>query len=232
MSSDRIDVELHCHSYASPDCLLAPADILEICRERGIDRIAFTDHNAISGALQAAKRDPERVIIGEEIQTTAGEILAFFVQEPLPAGLEPFEAIDQLRAQGAFISISHPFDPRRASWDRGLLRELSSGIDALEVLNGRSFGARSNRAAKRFAVEHGLLGTAGSDAHSRSEIGQVRMRMPAFHDPVTMRKALASAEVIGGVSPGWVRLASRYAALRKALGWQPPVPKEVDDHGA
>lgn len=230
MPPNHIDVELHCHSYASPDCLLDPEQILQTCRERSIERIALTDHNATSGALRAAELDPERVIVGEEIQTTAGEILAFFVQESLPAGLDPFDAVDELRSQGAFISLSHPFDPRRASWDPGLLRELSSRIDALEVFNGRTFGPRANREAARFASAHGLLGTAGSDAHSRPEIGRVRMRLAAFHDPITMRASLASAEIVGASSPIWVRFASRYAALRKALGWKRPASAEGARH--
>lgn len=229
--ADRIDVELHSHSYASPDSTLTPERILAICQERGLERIAITDHNSIAGARAAARNEPSRVIVGEEILTTGGEILAYFVQEEIPAGLSPQEVITELRGQGALISISHPFDPSRSPWDPGLLADLSAQIDAVEVFNGRAFGPGPNRAAARFAREHSLLGTAGSDAHSGPEIGRVRMRLPAFQDAHGMRAALQSAEIIGGPSPVWMRLSSRWAVLRKALGWKPPDPPTERDYG-
>ena len=67
-----IRVELHCHTYFSKDSLIDPEALLVLCRTRGIDRIAITDHNAIDGALLAAEIDPRRVIISEEIMTTQG----------------------------------------------------------------------------------------------------------------------------------------------------------------
>lgn len=232
LSADQIDVELHSHSYASPDSTLTPERILAICEERGLDRIAITDHNSIAGARAAAGIDPARVIVGEEILTTAGEILAYFVQEEIPAGLSPQRVLGELRAQGALISISHPFDRSRNPWDPSLLAELSAEIDAVEVFNGRAFGPGPNRAAARFAREHRLLGTAGSDAHSGPEIGRVRMRLPAFQDSAGMRAALRSAEIIGGRSPVWMRLSSRWAVFQKAFGWNPPDPSTERDSGA
>lgn len=231
MKTDRVFVELHSHSFASPDSALTPDEILRTCRERGIDRIAITDHNTIAGALAAAQLEPGRVIVGEEIMTSIGEILAFFVREEIPGGLHPQEAIQLLRDQGAFISISHPFDRRRSPWDARLLAKLVPTIDAVEVFNGRVLGPGPNREAAKFARTHGLLGTAGSDAHSIGEIGQVRMRLPPFTDAQGLRAALPSAEIIGGRSPFWVRLTSRWAVVRKLLGWHAPGEPEEPRRG-
>ncbi len=80
--------------------------------------MVVTDHNTIAGARAAQELDPELVIVGEEIKTTRGEILAFFVSEEVPAGLTPQETIARLKDQGAFISVSHPFDIYRGGhWD-------------------------------------------------------------------------------------------------------------------
>ena len=73
-----------------------------------------TDHNCLAGAREAYAAAPDLVIIGEEVQTTEGEFLAAFVSEEVPKGLEPMDALKRLRDQGAFISVSHPFDVRSA----------------------------------------------------------------------------------------------------------------------
>ena len=108
-----INVELHCHTYHSSDSLMLPQQILDACERRGIDRVAITDHNSLAGALETHALDPERVIIGEEILTTEGEILGYFMKEEIPEGLPPMEVVEQLTDQGAVISISHPFDLTR-----------------------------------------------------------------------------------------------------------------------
>lgn len=216
-------VELHCHTCYSSDSLMLPDRILEICRQREIDKVAITDHNTIEGALKAAELDPERVIIGEEIQTTKGELLAYFVRDLIPADLAPEDAIERLRSQGALISVSHPLDwMRDGAWSMEDLQRIMPLVDALEVFNARSWCSWSNRRAAGLAAGSGLLGTAGSDAHAYSEIGRAIMRMPVFRDAEEMRLALASAQIAGRRSTPLVHLASRYASVRKSLGWHPP----------
>jgi predicted metal-dependent phosphoesterase TrpH len=218
----RLRVELHCHTCHSHDSLLTPAALLAACRRRGLDRVAVTDHNTIAGALEAAALDPTRVIVGEEILTARGELLAFFVREPVPPGLSPRETINRLRAQGAFISVSHPYDRARHGWAERDLEALLPLVDALEVFNARSWSGRANRRAAALAAAAGLPGTAGSDAHTASELGRAAMELPAFEDPAGLRAALGAAAFRGRLSSPLVHLCSRYAVLRKRLGWSPP----------
>ncbi|MGE5249827.1 MAG: PHP domain-containing protein, partial [Bacteroidota bacterium] len=113
----RLRVEFHCHTIASKDSLARPAQLVQSARLKGLDRVIVTDHNTTAGALAAQRIDPSLIIVGEEIMTTRGEILAAFVTEEISAGLTPQETIERLRLQGAFISVSHPFDhDRRGSW--------------------------------------------------------------------------------------------------------------------
>jgi predicted metal-dependent phosphoesterase TrpH len=86
------------------------------------------------------------VIVGEEILTTQGELLAAFVTEEIPARLSPLETIHRLRAQGAFISVSHPFDGHRG-WQLEALLEIAPLVDAVEVFNARCIFARDNQLA-------------------------------------------------------------------------------------
>jgi predicted metal-dependent phosphoesterase TrpH len=164
--------ELHCHSAASPDCLVSVKDLINVAKSRGLHRLAITDHNTIRGALYARSLDPELIIVGEEILTTKGELLAFFVKEEIPRGLTPLEAIKRLREQNAFISVSHPYDRLRHGWELEDLKEITPLVDAIEIFNARSFTTAINDQAKEYARENNLRGTVGSDAHSLVEVGQ------------------------------------------------------------
>ena len=211
-------VEFHCHTSYSGDSLMKPERLLEVCRQRGIDRVAITDHNTIAGALRARALDPERVIVGEEIRTREGELLAFFVREEVPAGLSPSEAIARLRDQGAFISVAHPFDRLRGYWRLPVLLSILPYVDAIETFNARCMWPGFNRQAQAFARQHDLLGTVGSDAHAAFELGRASLRLPAFHDADSLRRALAQAQPRVRLSAPWVHLVTRYAKWWKRFG--------------
>ena len=68
-------VEFHCHTAITRDSSNRLPRLLQIAHERGLDRLAITDHNTIANALRAKEMDPELVIVGEEIKTTCGELL-------------------------------------------------------------------------------------------------------------------------------------------------------------
>lgn len=207
-----IRLEFHCHTDHSSDGLVSPERLVEICRRKGIERIVVTDHNRTSGAEAAQQLDPARVIIGEEIMTQSGELLAAFVQEEVPAGLTALETIAILREQGAFISVSHPFDTyRKGHWKMAALLEIAPLVDAIEVFNSRCTFAAYNRQARQFAREQGLLGTVGSDAHAASEIGQATHLLPDFSDPSSLKLALAAGQESTRMSGFWVHFYSRYA---------------------
>jgi predicted metal-dependent phosphoesterase TrpH len=217
-----LKIELHCHTYYSKDSLLFPEQLLQQCSLKGIDRIAITDHNTVEGAFEAAALDPDRVIIGEEIMTTEGELLGYYMNEIVPDGLSPIEAISHLREQGALISVSHPFDTMRpGSWKKEALLEILGLVDAIEVFNARTWTQAANNLAAELASSRGILGTAGSDAHTMRELGRAAMIVPDFHDAESMLQSLSNAQIHAQRSTPLVHLFSKYATFRKALGWKP-----------
>ncbi len=208
-------VEFHCHTNASKDSLVTPQELVETCRRKGIDRVVVTDHNSISGALAAQALDPERVIVGEEIMTTQGEILAAYVRGEIPRGLTPVETIRRLREQGAFISVSHPFDQfRLGGWKEADLLEILPLVDAIEVYNSRCFLPRFNREAHRFAEKHNVAGTVGSDAHTALELGRSVLLLEQFESPEEMRMVIRRGIPKVKWSPPWFHFSSRYAAVQ------------------
>ena len=147
------------------------SSLLAAARESGIARLVITDHNTIQGALLAKELDPELVIVGEEILTEQGELLAYYVKEEIPKGLSATETIARLKDQGAFIAIPHVFDLRRHGWRMPDLLEILPLVDALEVFNARCLAGGINRRAREFAEERNMPMIAGSDAHSLVELG-------------------------------------------------------------
>ena len=216
--SSQFSIEFHSHTLASKDSLLRPADLVAAARRKGIDRVVVTDHNSIAGARAAQKLDPARVIVGEEIMTTRGEILAAYVTEEIPAGLSPQETIRRLRGQGAFISVSHPFDRlRKGGWELDDLMEILPLVDAIEVFNSRCMLRRFNTEAGEFARRNGIPGTVGSDAHAAFELGRSLLLVEPFEGPDEMRAVVPRGVPQVRWSPPWFHLVSRYASIRKRL---------------
>lgn len=214
------DVELHSHTLWSKDCLTAFETIRRVCQQRQIDRIAITDHNTAEGALKMQQLAPDLVIAGEEIMTTQGELLAYFVRETVPPGLSPEETIRRLRDQGAVISVSHPFDRlRKGAWQEDNLLRIMELVDAIEIFNARCVYPADNDRALAFAQQHHLTGTVGSDAHIRPEYGKAMTVMRPFaNDPEDFLSALQSAQYIKRLSGHYVHLGSTAAKWSKKLG--------------
>lgn len=211
---DLLRVEFHCHTNASKDSLTTPAGLVKAARRKGLDRVIVTDHNSIQGALAARALDPERIIVGEEVMTTRGELLAAFVKEQVPAGLTPTQAIVRLREQGAFISVSHPFDrQRKGAWQEADLLSILPLVDAIEVFNSRCMLPRYNDEAAAFALKHAAAGTVGSDAHAALELGRSVMLLDPFEDAEGLKRAVRVGRTETRWSSLWVHLLSRWASL-------------------
>jgi len=210
-------VDLHSHTIYSKDCLTPTAALIERARAVGLNKIAVTEHNNIAGALAAKALAPDLIIVGEEIKTTHGEIIAYFVKESVPKGLSPQETVKRLRDQGAVISVPHPLDMLRGSaMGRENVLAIIDQVDALEVRNARCVRGTDNLAAAEMAQDYGKLLTAGSDAHTLFEVGHCWVSMPEFDDDAeSFRDALEKAQPQGEISPYWPHLASVYAKVYK-----------------
>ncbi len=151
--------------------------------------------------------------------TTEGELLAAYVNKEIPPGLPPMEVISRLREQGAFISVSHPFDSHRSGhWEEENLLKILSYVDAIETFNSRCMLPRFNFRAQDFAVAHGIPGTYGSDAHAAFELGRGNLLLPTFEDAESLKVAIKDAvvpKIILGTP--FVHLTSRWAVWWKKI---------------
>ncbi len=147
-----IKVDMHVHTSCSPDSLIPADRLFEICDANGIDCVAVTDHDSIACALRLQEQDSKRIIVGEEIHTTYGEIIGLFLKEWIQPFLSPIDTIEKIKEQGGLVYIPHPFDGLRTSvLRRKILNDIADQIDILEVFNSRNAFTWSNIRAKDFA---------------------------------------------------------------------------------
>ncbi len=216
-----IRADLHIHTAYSDDSKTPLERIIARCLEVGINCIAITDHNTIAGAVEMKRIAPFQVIVGDEIQTSTGEVIGYFLAEEIPKGLSAEETARLIKEQGGLVCIPHPFDHVRLSTIRHQsLETLLPYIDIIEVFNSRLLLRRHNIKAQRFAQAHGLLASAGSDAHTPGEIGNAYVEIPDFNDKDQFLTALAQGRVFGRRSAPWVHLRSTRVKLERALKGQ------------
>jgi hypothetical protein len=214
-------IDLHTHTHYSPDGITSPQRFVTACRRKGITCVAVTDHNTIRGALAVKEIAPFRVIVGAEIRSREGEIIGLFLSEEVPPGLSAQETIERIRAQGGAVSLPHPLDRFRGGVGAEGLARLAPLVDIVEVMNARTTMGRDNEEAARLAEKHGLVGVAVSDAHSPWEIGRAYVEAASFERPQELLEALRRGTLVGRPSTKLVHLISRYAVLRRKLGWRP-----------
>ena len=185
------------HSY---DCATPVEVLLASARDAGLGAIAVTDHNEISGALEAQAKAAAfgvQVIVGEEVKTDGqGEVIGLFLKEKIPRGLSLGETIERIRAQDGVVYVPHPFDRMHAVPDYEHLLPVLDQVDAIEIFNPRVAISAFNDEADRFAAKYRIPAGAGSDAHVPQGLGSVRVRMRDFDGPREFLQSLRDAEIL------------------------------------
>jgi predicted metal-dependent phosphoesterase TrpH len=211
---ELIDVDLHMHTDHSNDCATPVDALLATAREEGLGAIAVTDHNEVSGALDARVKAAEygvKVIVGEEVKTaTQGEVIGLFIEEKIPRGMSLEETIAEIRRQGGLVYVPHPFDRMHSVPDYEHLLAVVEDVDAIEVFNPRIAIPAYNEEAVRFAGKYRIVAGAGSDSHVAQGLGSVRIRMRDFDGPEEFLASLADADIVA-------RPSSLYYAQVQAL---------------
>jgi len=195
---ELIHVDLHMHTNHSHDCATTVEKLLETARARGLGAIAVTDHNEISGALEAAKRaDGIKVIVAEEVKTAdQGEVIGLFIDHKIPRGMTLEETIAEIRRQGGLVYVPHPFDRMHSVPDYEHLLSVVEDIDAIEVFNPRVAFSAFNEEAVRFAAKYRIAAGAGSDSHVPQGLGSVKIEMRDFDGPDEFLDSLRDADII------------------------------------
>ncbi len=181
--SDRLGrADLHIHTLASDGTAGVEEILHHVETATDLDVIAITDHERIDAALAAralarARGHRFEVVVGEEVTTRGGHLLALFIEEPIRP-LRPLRwTIEAIHEQGGLAVPSHPLVPYPICAQAGTLRRLLGDADprvhpdGLETFNPTALGRPMHARAVRFAAEHGLAALGNSDAHTAEAIG-------------------------------------------------------------
>ncbi len=180
----RADLQIHTEQSDGMDDALT---ILNAAHRRGVDIIAVTDHDQTRGAhlareTAARANHPVEVIVGSEVTSRHGHILALWIEDPIPFFRSAAETVEAIWNQGGVAIISHPCAVMPIALSIGdidrLVRDLTpersgdrSPILGIETANPiPSARWRRNRvieANRRW----GLVTTGGSDAHFHEQVG-------------------------------------------------------------
>lgn len=157
---------------------MSPIAVARRAAQVGLTHVAITDHDVIDGALEArAKEVPDLVvIIGQEVRSTGGDMIAIFIEHPVRSGMSLEETAAAIHEQGGVVGAAHPFDPYRPSVGLGderadRLAHLAGLFDFVEIHNGRARDPMVNARAADFARRFDVPGVAVSDAHRSDELG-------------------------------------------------------------
>lgn len=212
-------LDMHGHTYWSRDSQLALADLEQAILRAGLDAVCITDHNEVGGAMELAVRGKVRVIPGEEVYTTEGEIIGLFLKEKIPARLSPQETITAIREQGGIVYIPHPLDRFRGSRLRPeALAAVLGQVDVLETFNARNLLTGDNSRASHMARARGLRRGAGSDSHTAHEVGHAFVEIPDFQTAAELLTALEAAVVHGRRTNPLVHIRTHMDKAKKRRG--------------
>lgn len=219
--------DLHIHTLAS-DGISGIDEILErIERDTDLDVIAIADHERIDAAVAA--RDMARargcrveVVVGEEITTRGGHLLALFLEEPVRPLRSLRSTIAAVHEQGGLAIPAHPLTPYPLCAQGRTLRRLLNDPDptvhpdGLETFNPTAFGRPLHGRVVAFAEEFGLAALGNSDAHAAAAIGQCWTTFPG-QTAADLRQAILerSTHAHGAFHPATGQLATFAKQLRK-----------------
>ena len=164
-------VDLHTHSEASPDGGISPEQYAKILENEKLDYIAVTDHDRVDFALGLQKALGDRIIIGEEITTTDGELVGLFLKERVEPNMSAYDTAHAIRDQGGLVYVPHPFETLRKGIQPESLETIAELVDIVEVHNGRALSGKNSIKAATWAKLHGKAGASSSDAHGYKGVG-------------------------------------------------------------
>ena len=192
--------DLHMHTTAS-DGWPTPYELVDHAARRArLDVIAVTDHDTIEGALRAreyaARRARFHVIVGEEVSSRDGHIVALFLERRVRPGMSAAATVHAIHDQGGLAIAAHPFWRTQKRTRTGqvhgvgwLAAELD--FDAIEVENATPGFYLFNQLAHRLNLGLGAAELGCSDAHILDAVGRAFTEFRG-KTPEALREAIES----------------------------------------
>ena len=204
MTEPRGRADLHIHTVASDGLADVVSIIDHVAGQGRLDVIAITDHERIDAALagRAIARDrglPLDVIVGEEVTTLGGHLLALFIERRIRPYRPLGRTIADVHEAGGMAIPAHPLVPYPLCAQGWVLRRLLDDPDdavrpdAIETFNPTALGRPWHDRVVRFADDHGLARIGNSDAHTLDAVGVGWTTFPG-RDAAALRAAIGAGQ--------------------------------------
>ncbi len=199
--------DLHIHSLASDGTASVEAILDHVEAAGDLDVIAITDHERVDAAIAAramarARRLHVEVVVGEEVTTRGGHLVALFIEERIRPFRSLRSTIAAVHEQGGLAVVAHPLFPypmcATARGIRSLLADPDPAVhpDAIETFNPTTFGRPVHDRVVAFAEELGAASVGNSDAHALAAIATCWTWFPG-HTAAELRAAILAGTTSG-----------------------------------
>ena len=242
--------DLHIHTLASDGTASIDAILTYVEGRTDLDIIAITDHGRVDAALAARSMARDRglraeVVVGEEVTTLGGHLLALFVERPIRPLRSLRESILAVHDAGGLAIPAHPLVPFPLCAQGWVLRRLLDDPDpavhpdGLETFNPTTLGRPWHGRVVQFADRHGLAHLGNSDAHTLDAIGTGWTTFPG-RDTEDLRRAIVGRttehdgsfhEMAGQIGTFGQQLRKRSRDARAELGGRWRRDGTGRDHG-
>jgi len=199
----KLKIDLHVHTTGSRDAFIEAGQLPLILKERGLDGVAITNHDALTEVTSS-----ETIILpGIEVSTRQGHMIGLGVSDPITKGSTADETISMIHRAGGVAIVPHPFDPISPCVNPLKLR---SRPEAIEVINSDALFFRLNTiVARRMADRLSVPMVAGSDSHISETVGDAYTLIDSNSKSV--------ADILSAIRAGSVEPAGGPTPLSKKL---------------
>lgn len=166
-----LKIDLHTHSTTSPDGGISQQEYMQLIGDNVLDYIAITDHNTIGLAEELHQILGNKIIVGEEIMTSEGELIGLFLHHKIKPGLSARATAESIKAQGGLVYVPHPLETVRKGLNQKSLDDIAAFVDIVEVYNGRAVVQNRGPEATVWARLQHKATAASSDAHGLKGVG-------------------------------------------------------------
>jgi predicted metal-dependent phosphoesterase TrpH len=181
--------DLHIHTVASDGTADIETILGRLVARDDLDVIAITDHERIDAAVAARAMARDRglrteVVVGEEVTTLGGHLLAVGIDRPIKPYRTMRVTIAAVHEAGGLAIPAHPLVPYPLCAQGWVLRRLLDDPDpavhpdAIESFNPTMLGRPWHDRVVRFATDNGLAEVGNSDAHALGAIGAAWTQFP------------------------------------------------------
>ncbi len=213
-----LKIDLHVHTAHSGDSPTSVAEAIEWGKRRNLDGIAITDHNSVEAFREIPRVDSGFIVIlGEEIDTQEGHLIALGIDERIPNNFSFSETLKLIREAGGLAIVPHPLDSLRGGVGLEIVRSFIP--DGIEVANSHSFFFDSTWSlASRLAQDLNVACVGGSDSHLPETVGDsytVVSSRRRCQESILRSIREGRTQVFGAPSRLWYRLKTFSLVLSK-----------------